>query len=475
MKKIIFIILCLLLCFSGYAQENWLCVYPNKKAYFEHYQKEVYCIRIDSTSNDGNILYPFSDLHQIDWECYSITSGSWLSKYILLNEDGSTIFVNGKNQQILIKNNGTLNEIWNVFENENIKVKGEITSIDLKSVLSVEDSVKTISFSVYNHNDEPINHYLNQTSIKISKHFGLLKTISFYYFAHTTFDGYPYYLSEFNLIGINEPQLGFQNINLKEQYYDFQVGDEFHILDIQGYQIPPPDENRIIIRYLSRVDYEDKIVYTYERKINSNIPKDTLLMEVVKGELLFNTEPNEYYVDGSMLHKVIIENTPLPKMSTYTNYNFMYNSDNDPCLDIIYVDGCFHSYDYFIGLGGPYYCCDYWYTIDCHKLVYYKKGNTEWGTPFSIPKYEKDYSFNIYPNPTTGDLIIENRAGIVCQARNDVQNIEIFDVYGRKVSSHHHITSSSNHLINISNLNSGIYFVKITTDTGEVVKKVIKQ
>ena len=29
--------------------------------------------------------------------------------------------------------------------------------------------------------------------------------------------------------------------------------------------------------------------------------------------------------------------------------------------------------------------------------------------------------------------------------------------------------------IDISHINSGIYFVKITTDAGEVVKKVIKQ
>jgi hypothetical protein len=30
-------------------------------------------------------------------------------------------------------------------------------------------------------------------------------------------------------------------------------------------------------------------------------------------------------------------------------------------------------------------------------------------------------------------------------------------------------------VINISHLNSGIYFVKITTDAGEVVKKAVKQ
>jgi len=163
------------------AQENWLCVYPNKKVYFEDNNKSVYCIRIDSTFHNDSILYPFSDLHQIDIDCFSITDGSWLSKYIALNEDGNTIFVNGKNQQILIKNKAVLNEVWDVFENENIKVKGKTASIELKSVLGVMDSVKTISFSVFNKENVPVNNSLNSLTIEVSKNFGLIKTLNFYY------------------------------------------------------------------------------------------------------------------------------------------------------------------------------------------------------------------------------------------------------------------------------------------------------
>ena len=79
--------------------------------------------------------------------------------------------------------------------------------------------------------------------------------------------------------------------------------------------------------------------------------------------------------------------------------------------------------------------------------------------------YEK---ITLVPNPTTGELKIEN-------GELKIENVEVFDVYGRKLLSNHLITSSSNHLINISHLHSGIYFVKITTEAGEVVKKVVKQ
>jgi hypothetical protein len=51
---------------------------------------------------------------------------------------------------------------------------------------------------------------------------------------------------------------------------------------------------------------------------------------------------------------------------------------------------------------------------------------------------------------------------------------EVFDAYGRKLSSHHLITSSSNHLINISHLPAGVYVVKILTENGVITRKVVK-
>jgi hypothetical protein len=77
------------------------------------------------------------------------------------------------------------------------------------------------------------------------------------------------------------------------------------------------------------------------------------------------------------------------------------------------------------------------------------------------------HNITLVPNPTTGELSIKNyELGIT--------NIEIYDIYGRKQSSNHLITSSSNHLINIVSLPTGIYFVKISTEVGDVVRKIIK-
>jgi hypothetical protein len=73
-------------------------------------------------------------------------------------------------------------------------------------------------------------------------------------------------------------------------------------------------------------------------------------------------------------------------------------------------------------------------------------------------------TIRIYPNPTTGELRIENGA-------LRIENIEIFDVHGRNVLSNHLIPTSSNHLINVSHLPNGLYLLK----TGGKSVKFVKQ
>jgi hypothetical protein len=71
----------------------------------------------------------------------------------------------------------------------------------------------------------------------------------------------------------------------------------------------------------------------------------------------------------------------------------------------------------------------------------------------------------LYPNPTTGQLQITND-------ESGIKDVEIFDIYGRKKSHASRVTCNE---INISDFPAGTYFVKISTEAGEVVKKVVKQ
>ena len=80
---------------------------------------------------------------------------------------------------------------------------------------------------------------------------------------------------------------------------------------------------------------------------------------------------------------------------------------------------------------------------------------------------ELQNNLKIYPNPTTGELIIDN-------GELTIDNVEIFDIYGRKLSS---LIPHSSPLIsiNIFHLPDGIYFIQIQTENGTIMRKVVKQ
>ena len=83
-------------------------------------------------------------------------------------------------------------------------------------------------------------------------------------------------------------------------------------------------------------------------------------------------------------------------------------------------------------------------------------------------------NITITPNPTTGKLAISPAGGGKGVEQLTINSVEIFDIYGKCHLSH--VTRPSSHVtLNISHLSAGLYFVKIVTEQGEIVKKVVKQ
>jgi len=76
-------------------------------------------------------------------------------------------------------------------------------------------------------------------------------------------------------------------------------------------------------------------------------------------------------------------------------------------------------------------------------------------------------NITLHPNPTTGKLRIES-------GQMKIENIEVYDAYSRNLLSSKSPMSQPV-TIDISHLQAGIYFIKIATEAGKVVKKVVKQ
>ena len=77
---------------------------------------------------------------------------------------------------------------------------------------------------------------------------------------------------------------------------------------------------------------------------------------------------------------------------------------------------------------------------------------------------ELSLSFNIYPNPVNDKIYIETEV--------EIEDVVVYDVYGRQQSTVNGQQTSS---IDVSNLNSGVYFIKIKSNDKFVLKRFVKK
>ena len=79
---------------------------------------------------------------------------------------------------------------------------------------------------------------------------------------------------------------------------------------------------------------------------------------------------------------------------------------------------------------------------------------------------ENEASLNIYPNPVNDKLYIESES--------EIKEVVVYDVYGRVQNLRNSETQQLSNSIDVTDLNSGVYFVKVVTENGEAVKRIIK-
>jgi len=126
-----------------------------------------------------------------------------------------------------------------------------------------------------------------------------------------------------------------------------------------------------------------------------------------------------------------------------------------------YVNGCGRSYNNYRTWGGL--------TEATTELVYYKKGNEEWGTPMLVSIYDNESNnpdLIVYPNPAKSTINIMT---------NDVETIElkIIALSGELVKTLK--LSAESKTIDISQLSIGIYILEIKKNDRIIYKKLIKE
>jgi uncharacterized repeat protein (TIGR01451 family) len=81
------------------------------------------------------------------------------------------------------------------------------------------------------------------------------------------------------------------------------------------------------------------------------------------------------------------------------------------------------------------------------------------------PDFEQDQSISLYPNPTKDKVYINGE--------NNLQSIQLYDVQGRLLQTQ--LVEGNESVVDISTQSNGVYFIKVTSDKGIKVGKVVKE
>lgn len=89
-----------------------------------------------------------------------------------------------------------------------------------------------------------------------------------------------------------------------------------------------------------------------------------------------------------------------------------------------------------------------------------------WST-LSLENFELENDFKLYPNPATEFLYVQ------LQSISSKSTLQIFDMLGKQIYNKQ-MSSQEMSQINVSNWNSGLYLIKITSETGTTSKRFVK-
>jgi len=460
--------------------QDYQTITSNRIAYFENQNHHVNCIRIDSVKQTSDsILYSFAVIQPYSDGCFSPYIASWIGKSVTIKNNGLNQFVNKENDTITINTLAGLNDSWTAYRvSGSLFIEASVIKYDTMTFLGICDSVKTIGFQSYDADTNLLDIDVNEMQLIISKNYGFVKMLNFYLFPDYEVNYTGDQLKEYTLVGLSNPQTGIQNLTWFN-VYDFQVGDELHILQesdywydtYNGYSIV----NKAIYKYLERNNYADSITYCYSRKqsissttydSSSFVFFDDTLTSVILPDSLFDLLPGEPVVDDYRVYSYTMSNeSVLSKIRLSATESYVLSEDS--CWQFILADGCLSDYQYLKGLGGPYYSCSDGFGMGGYakKLVYYKKGDTTWGNPLTvngISDTEVQHPITIYPNPANRNINIIVEDNSCCD-----YTVYFYDIKGRLIKTKHFDTDRST--IDIGDLSKGVYLLKIA-DQNEVIK-----
>ena len=257
----------------------------------------------------------------------------------------------------------------------------------------------------------------------------------------------------FNLVGKITTTDPYLIINEATAYYGQLYPDQYKHRAFNITLSPETPSNKTYAPYTLTVTEESGRKYTVNQYLRfKNIgqpPMPCNPIENLSVEIVANTASLTWTAPADAPEKYLV----------YCNNKFLDETTTTTYTQIDIIGGNYH------------HCVEALYPDGCTSKVTCTDNNI---TAIN----EIDNQIKIYPNPTTGELTI-------CDMRNSLSlegarggmigNITIFDVMGRTVGATLTIAPDGTHRLQIgANAPVGIYFLRITTADGVIVRKVVK-
>lgn len=332
------------------------------------------------------IFYTFATVRDTAADCQDTTHGSILGRKIIrqsasymfyfFNRDNDTIYINAK---------ALLNDTWRFVKlSAGTYLEAKVVSMAPDSVMGVLDDMMRFELQAKRNDGTPVASTWNGKFLKLSKHYGLVRTYDF--------NNVPFDTTNYTLVGKLKPVIGVQEFGWKE-VYNFNIGDVLHYSGYTNSTTGNPNTTyKEIQTVFAKTTYganNDSVVYKFDRcrsTITNPGNNHTYVRDTLTVKYKFNVMGNDSTImrlpDQFKRQNIYASqfdrtqkayNNRQSKRITEDKYRFMNN-----CWVVPF--GSVYLYrTYGEGLGQTEYYRDDQSDQEYNKLVYFKKGTETWG------------------------------------------------------------------------------------------------
>lgn len=199
---------------------------------------------------------------------------------------------------------------------------------------------------------------------------------------------------------------------------------------------------------------------------NSNLPSNTITAIAFdsQGNKWFGTNVGFSRLNGSVLNSffinggvtsITIDNDDNKWLGTYNGVLLYHSLSEDWVTYTTSNSGIGGNTIYDITLGPA---CETWFSTGGGASL----------LTLCLELNENDTkTFGLFPNPTSGLFTVEFDGDYA-----DTYMVSIYGLHGNQVFNQ--ISNSSQSVIDIRHLQPGLYFIKISSDSGEIIKRIVK-